>query len=508
MSGRIAHLADVRGGYALEADAVVVGSGAGGAMAAANLARAGMDVVVVEAGPQVRPDDMTRDGPAFLSKYYWEGGLRMLLGSGAYPTMSGRCLGGSTVVNSAIFFRLPDWVRQAWIDEAGLSGLAGPELDAAYDRIFTRLKVAPTPMHVMGRKNLVTRDVLDRVGVPNKPLPRAVDGCIGSGDCLTGCRQGAKQSVDRSVLPEAVDHGARVMTCSQVERILFEDGRAVGVEGDVVDLDGWQKVGRFSVRAPRVFLAAGALHTPVLMQRSGVRLGGRVGGTFAAHISGLALGILPDDVRPWEGATQGWGGFSPEVQGLKFEALWGPTALIAAEWGGLGRDLSQMLQDVRRAAMVVMVYRAKTKGSVRATRSGMPDARLWIPPEEIHVVARQVHKLTAAFLDMGAEYVFTGVKGLPDRIRTIDEASGLLSNRLRGRHMTMTANHVFCSCPMDARADHGVVDPEGRVHGVPGLWISDASVFPSPSAVNPQATVMALSDLISRRAADLSLLDA
>ncbi len=496
---------EVKGGYALDADVVVVGSGAGGAVAAANFAKAGLRTVLIEAGPPVTPDEMTRDGKTFLSKYYWEGGLRMLVGSGAYPTMSGRCLGGSTVVNSAITFRLPDWVRKEWIEDSGLSHLEGPALDAAYDRMFEAVSAAPTPLDVMGRKNEVCRDVLDAAGVPNKPLPRAVKGCIGAGDCLTGCRQGAKQSVDRSILPQAAADGAQIMPWSHAERILFEDGRAVGVEGRVVRTEGRVQTGRFTVRAPKVVVAAGALHTPVLLQRSGVTLRGRVGGTFAAHVAGLALGVMPEPVQPWRGATQGWGGFSPHVRGLKFEALWGPTALMAAEWGGVGPSLYRMMPDIEHAAMVVLVYRARTKGSVRAKRNGMPDPRLWIPAPEVAVVTREAHRLTEAFLKVGARYVFTGVKGLPDRIERIDQAQGLLSPHLRGRHLTMTANHVFCSCPMGPDPDRSVVGLDGRVHGVPGVWIADASVFPSPSAVNPQMTVMAMADMISRQAADLPL---
>lgn len=499
-------LDDVRGGYDVDADVVILGSGAGGAVAAANLASAGLRTVVVEAGPRVTPSDMTRDGPAFLSKYYWEGGLRMLLGSGAYPAMTGRCLGGSTVVNSAILFALPRWVREAWRDEQGLDGMLAPELDAAFHRVLERTGVAPTPMEVMGRRNTITRDIFDAAGLASAPLPRGVKDCRGSGDCLTGCAAGAKQSVDRSWLPGAVADGAQIFTCSHVDRVLTEGTHAVGVEGRVVDPDGHAVLGTFRVRAPRVIVATGALHTPVVLLKSGITAGGNVGATFQAHISGFALGIMNEVTDPWVGATQGWGAFSERVPGMKFESLWAPTALLAAQWGSVGASWYKILADLRRAALIALVYRAKVTGSVSVRRDGMPDARLWIPKEEMWVVMRELKRIVDAMLKLGAEYVYTGVRGVPEQIRTPAQAEALLSHAIRPRHVTMTANHMFGSCRMSADPGRGVVDEQGRVNGVQGLWLADASIFPSPSAVNPQATVMALSDLISRRIGDLSLL--
>ena len=499
----IYELADLREGFDVECDAVVIGSGAGGAVAAANLARAGMNTVVIEAGPRVEPKDMTRDGPAFMSKYYWEGGLRMLMGSGAYPSMAGRCLGGSTVVNSAIMFRLPDWVRRIWVDEDDLKPLLSEDFDAAFDRVFDRTRVAPTPWDAMGRRNLVSYEIMREAGLDAKPLPRAVDGCLGSGDCLTGCSSGAKQSVDRSYLPHAIEDGATIYTCSVADRVLLDGNRACGVEGDVVDPNGRRPIARWKVRAPRVFVAAGATHTPVLLQRSRINPGKRVGATFQAHISAYAVGVMDTPVDPWVGATQGVGAFSDRVQGLKFESLWAATSLIAAQWGGLGTDFYNLLGALERANTIALVYRAKVRGSVRARRNGLPDARLWIPKEEQWVVLQELKRIVDAMLRRGADYVYTGIHGVPKYIRTHDEAEALLSRKIRPRHITMTANHTFGSCRMSADPRRGPVDPYGKVYGVDGLWLSDASVFPSPSAVNPQATVMALADLISRRVAGL-----
>jgi choline dehydrogenase-like flavoprotein len=496
---------DLRQGFSVEADVVVVGSGAGGAVAAANFAAAGLRTIVLEAGPKVRNEDMTRNAPEFLRKYYWEAGVRMLLGSGAFPCMSGRCLGGTTVINSAIMFKLPDWVRTLWIAEDGLPELADPALDAAYERVFAISRVEPTPMEAMGRRNLLTRDILQAAGMKGAPLPRAVQGCEASSDCLTGCAAGAKKSVDRTYLPRAVHDGAEIFTCASVERVLMEGGRAVGVTGYVVDPETRVQLAPFTVRAARVVLAAGALHTPVLMLRSGITGGGTVGGTFQAHISSVAMGFMDEVVDPWVGATQGWGAFSDRVPGMKFEALWGPTSLIAAQWSGLGPAFYEILPEVRRVVMIPLVYRANVTGRVRARSNGLPDARLWIPKEEMWVVMRELKRVVDAMLQLGAEFVFTGVRGVPDKIRTAADAELLLSSNIRPRHIAMTANHVFGSCRMSSDPRRGVVDASGKVHGVDGLWICDASIFPSPSAVNPQATVMALSDVISRRMADLDL---
>lgn len=497
------HIDDVRKGYEIEADAVVVGSGAGGPVAAANLARSGMRVVVVEAGPEMRPVDMTRDTPIVMARYYWEGGLRTIGGSGEFPLMQGRCLGGSTVVNSAIMLPLPGWVREAWRQESGLDLFTGPELDASYERIFARSGVAPTPLTVLGRRNLVARDAMAAVGLNGYPLPRCVVGCEGCADCITGCATGRKQSTDRTYLLDAERDGAQVYTCSMVDRVLVQGGRAVGVQGTVIDPTTWRREGRFTVRAPRVILAAGALETPAILLRSGIKAGGQVGATYFAHLSGGVVGVMEEPTEPWVGATQGYGAIVDDIQGLKLECLWAPLAALMVRWGDVGRPFLEMLPDVRYTTVIAGVYRGRCKGTVRLRLDGTPRAKLWVPDDEARTLFRGLKLATDGLLKAGARYVYAGIPGAKPEIRTLADSEALLSPALRARDMNMTANHSFGTCRMGADPSDSAVDADGRVRGVEGVHLADACIFPSPSAVNPQATIMALADILSRRWAEL-----
>ena len=497
------HLDDVRQGFSDTCDVVIVGSGAGGAVAAANLAAAGMDVVLLEAGPELKAADMTRDGPTFMARYYWEGGLRMILGNNQIPAMAGRCLGGSTVVNSAIMLKIPDWVRQSWAEEDGLDWVLDSALDRAFDRIFKNLKVAPTPMTVMGRRNLLTGRILTNAGMKNGPLPRAVSGCGGGGDCITACGGGAKQSVDRNYVPAAMARGARVYTCAAVEKVLTEGGRAVGVTGTVIDPIGRRPLAPFTVRAKKVVLSAGVMATPVILLRSGIHGGRRVGRSLFMHLSCGAVAVMPERTDPWVGATQGWGAISPDIKGLKYESLWAPPSLIMVKWGDVGRKWLTQIKDAQNVCVIALVYRGECSGRVRARRDGTPSPTLWVPKHEVHTLMRGLKVAVDAMLDTGARYVTTGIGKVPEQISSRADTEALLSSRIKAGDVDMTGNHVFGSCRMSADPRRGPVDLDGRVRGVEDLYVMDGSICPNGTAVNPQATIMAMSDVLSRRLGEL-----
>ena len=173
-------------------------------------------------------------------------------------------------------------------------------------------------------------------------------------------------------------------------------------------------------------------------------------------------------------------------------------------WGDVGERFINRLHEVRHAAVIALVYRGNVHGSVRAKRNGMPAAKLFVPDHDASIVYQGMQRAAEALLRAGGQYVHTGIPGVIDEMRSVEETKSLLNPRLKAKHLQMTLNHTFGSCPMGAHPGLGATDEDGKVWGTENVYVSDASLFPSPSAVNPQATIMALSDILSRRGAELA----
>lgn len=500
MSGLVRVFADYRGPVADRCDVVVVGSGPCGAVAAYELAAAGRDVVLLEEGPPFTPEDFELDGARSMARTMREGGLRFTTGY-VMPTMQAIALGGGSLVNSAICGRCPEFRFAEWAEAASLERTTRRDLDPHYDAIAEFLGIAPTPDEVQGRRNLLFRDGCKALGWDCEPCARNVVGCRGSGECFTGCRARAKQSMDVSYVPAAIRAGARVYTSVQVQRVAASGRRATGVEGQVVAPFTGAPGPSVRIEARAVVLAAGVLATPLLLRRSGdlANGSGQVGENLQFHPGTSVMGVFPDPVEPVFGATQGYQSLHFLREGFKLETLWAPPGVLAVRLPGSGLAFKQNLLDMRRAAVWDCIASCRRSfGRVRERgRSLQPAIRWHFHPEDARTLGRAVWALAQIFFAAGAERILPGVAGLPDELHSLEEARVLEQRPPRAADLVVASTHVFGTTRMHGDPRKGVVDEDCRAHDLDNLYIVDTGVFPGSPAVNPMFTGMAL----ARRAA-------
>ena len=322
---------DVKGKLKVEADVVVIGSGAGGAVAAHRLARAGKQVVLVEEGSYVKPHQFTTDSWAAMRQLYRDNGMRAMIGTMIIPTMQARCVGGTTLINSAICFRLPDDVLAEWVSEEKLKGLTPEVLAPLFDEVEQTLNISPEPDEVQGLNNLLMRKGCEALGWKGEPIRRNSRGCKGIGVCMSGCVEGAKMSMDRSYVPAFVDLAGDLYTDCRIEKVVVDKGRAVGVMGTFVNPVTLADSERtLEVRAKAVVLSCGTMGTPVLLLKNALANSSRqVGKNLHNHTATGMVGFFEEEVQAWNGVNQGYCCDQFRKDGFMIEAFWAPPDVIA-----------------------------------------------------------------------------------------------------------------------------------------------------------------------------------
>jgi choline dehydrogenase-like flavoprotein len=478
-----------------EADVVVVGSGPGGAVVAKELACAGARVVLLEEGPPFPPADFELEGAHSMTRTMREGGLRTTRGF-VMPTMQAIALGGGSLVNSAICVRAPVATLDRWCRDFELERTTRADLDPHFDAVADFLGIGPTPDNVLGRRNLLFKSACDALGYSSEPMPRNVRGCRGSGECFTGCRSRAKQSMDISYVPAAVRAGARVLTSVQVQRVLVDGARVLGVEGQVVAPFSGRRSHRVRVSARHVVLAAGCMATPVILLKSGglANRSGQVGENLQFHPGVAVTGVFPERVDPQFGATQGYQSLEFVPQGFKLETLWAPPGVLAVRTPGFGMALKSRLAELPYSATWDAIASCmRSLGRVRPRRGTLDPVLEWrFHPDDGAILVRALQVLAELFFAAGAHKIIAGVHRVPDELHSRAEAEVLKTREIRPTDLVCAANHAFSSTRMHGDPRRGVVDESGKCHDVENLWIADTGVLPQSPAVNPMFTAMAL----------------
>jgi choline dehydrogenase-like flavoprotein len=489
--------------HELTVDYVVVGSGAGGATAAVTLARGGAEVAIVEAGPWRDPDDYPCSVYGAMRDMLEEWGASFTQGRAFWPLVKASLVGGSTVVNSAICVRTPGDVFERWQKEHGVGGeTMARALWEIEDELDAELGAEEPAANALGRSELLIALAARRQGIEHHYTRRYAPGCLGTGQCLQGCRAGKKQSLNVNFVPEVLARGGHVLSCAPAGRIRWQGRRAIGVEGRFRHPQSRARGARFFVQARKgVLVAASVTHSPLLLMRSGVRLPA-LGQFFRSHPGTPMLGLYDEPVDMNRGTTQGWSSLAYREQGgFKLETIGLPLDMLAGRLSGGGRQLMQRLSEFRHLAVWANATRAESTGTIRPDLLGRPSVHYTLDRADMLRLRLGLVTLARMHFLAGARAVVPAVHGLPYELGP-DQLHVLEQGPLDPRAYVAILSHLFGGCVMGSDPSRSVCDAGGRVHGYDALHVVDASAIPSNLGVNPQHTIMALARLWSRQLLD------
>ncbi|NNN22324.1 MAG: FAD-binding protein [Acidimicrobiales bacterium] len=477
-------------------DVVVIGSGAGGAMAAMKLAKSGLSVVILEEG---RAHDVSefRTGKALdrFQSLYRSSGATFALGKAPVVLPIGRGVGGTTLVNSGTCFRTPNGVLDNWHKQVGLEFADRTVFSKYLDEVEDILRVAPAPLDVMGNNGLLAIKGATSLGYQVAPLRRNAPGCMGSCQCAIGCPQNAKNGVHLNALPLACSCGAKIVSNAKVLNILHNTALVKGAEVRAYGIRAKRKDGScFEILADQIVVACGATETPGLLRRSGLAKHKEVGRNLAIHPAVSACGWFEEEVYPNRGILQSVGIEEfHESDGILIEATSTPPGMGSVILPGFGKTLRSNLERSLHLSALGAMVADMPSGAVYGSKKSFIFYNL--DKRDFDRLMKGVSIMGRVLFKAGAKSVLTGIRGNMEatNVAELDEAISHAS--LDKIHLA--AFHPTGTMRMGLDENRYPVDQNGRLRGVKGLFVSDASVLPTCPEVNPQVTIMAISSAIS-----------
>lgn len=497
----------------LQADVCIVGSGPGGAVAASTLARAGLKVVVLEAGGYFTKSRFRMLENEAYSMLYQEGAARSTKDL-SIAMLQGKAVGGGSVVNWTTCFRTPEYVVEHWREHFGVAGINSQQLAPFFDAAEKRLNVRKGPVGLLNRNNRLLYDGCKALEWQVDTTARNVIGCAQTGFCGLGCPVDAKQSMLVTYLPDAMNEGATIISRCRVDKFEVRTGEVVAAHGTFMTADGSRPTGqRLRLRAKHFVSSASALGSPALLMRSGISdqstmLGRR---TFL-HPVAVSVAFFKEPVEGYYGAPQSAAShqFSDRGKEVGFFMECAPThpglaSTILPGHGQANRTLSEKAAHLAAhiAVHIDGFHEDVAGGTVELDSDGQPVLDYVISPRLWRALRVSHQAMARLQFAVGAQTVSTCRD--PDVPMHSPRDIELLSNLPYEPNRTfVTSAHTLGGCLMSDDPKRGVVRSEDlRHHSIPNLHVIDGSVFPTGLGVNPQMSIYGLAGLVSSRLAEL-----
>ena len=460
----------------LRAEAVVAGSGPGGAITACLLAEAGREVILIEEGYEHGPKACEPFSVEEMALKYRNGGLTPAFGRVKVAYVEGRCVGGGSEVNSGLYHRTPTEVLERWAREYEVEGLEVEEMLPHFEAIEKELSVSHLPTKAP-TASLKLHEGAEKLGWKSLEVPRwsKYGGEVSSGQGQVEQRQ----TMSRTFLPRFQAAGGKLMAGARVERLRHEGGHWV--------LHGLRGRDEMRVRTENLFLCAGAVHTPTILKRSGItRNVGRslrlhptikITARFQEEVNQPGMGVPVHQVKEFAPRLS----FGCSISTPAYLAL----GMLDGEEGAGG-----VRENWRRMANYYAMTSSEARGSITPVPFFKdPLVRYELAPEDLRNLADGLRKLSMILFEAGATALYPSMSGFPE-VRCLQDLNRMGTSLPSGRSSLMSI-HLFSSCPMGEAGDCAT-DSFGRMHGFKGLYVNDASLLCTAPGVNPQGSVMAI----------------
>ncbi|XP_024394337.1 long-chain-alcohol oxidase FAO4A [Physcomitrium patens] len=492
----------------LQCDAVVVGSGSGGGVMAAALAKQGFKVVVLEKGQYFAAQDMsTLEGPTLLNMFEKMGA--MATDDGGVALIAGKSVGGGTTINWSVSLKTPQNVRDEWANEHGLDMFNSERYDKATQAVCDRISVQPN-VDKHSIQNIILREGCKKLGYHHGTLSRNCASDHYCGWCTYGCPTGKKQSTAQTWLVDAVNTGNALILSNCTADYVFHGANPGGVKGSKAQGVAATIVGgpnRVYIKANATVVSCGALMTPVLLLKSGLK-NPNIGKYLRLHPASTCYGYFPEGTgpegRPYEGGIMTE--YAPvnfrkptEYGGLLETGVFHPGAFSAFHAWGSGADNKERLLRHGRTSHITVVVRDKGFGTVEIDKGRNPKISYKMSKyDQETTVAGMVQSLrvlvAAGAVEVGSQQL--GAERFNAKGASPSDIEAYL-NRVERRGASETtaqiiSAHQLGSCRMGTSPSTSAADPRGEIWEVEGLFVGDGSVLPTAPGVNPMVTIQSV----------------